>query len=94
MTHRYCDLERRVLIWFHNNPEEETIVLESGFDIMVMNLVADGLLIDITDEEDERFSRKISGLLFIEGMPLHREYKLTDFGRNFSEKWMKAQLLE
>jgi len=93
MHHRYCDFERRLLIWFHNHPKEDIRVLESGFDILVLNLLTDGLIVDLTgDGENE--GKEHGGFIFINGTPLQRDYKITPEGRQFIEKWMNARSIE
>jgi hypothetical protein len=78
---RYGDLERRVLLYFAERPDRNSIYLAKGFDILLMYLFADGFLVE-TDELKYRFSKE--GTL----------YYLTEQGREFVDKWRRAEKLE
>lgn len=78
---RYGDLERRVLLYFAESSDRDSIYLAKGFDILLMYLIADGFLVE-TDELKYRFSKE--GTL----------YYITDQGREFVDKWLRAEKLE
>jgi hypothetical protein len=78
---RYGDLERRVLLYFAESPDRDSIYLAKGFDILLMYLIADGFLVE-TDELKYRFSK--DGML----------YNITREGREFVDKWLRAETLE
>jgi len=95
LNHRYCDFERRLLIWFHKHPEEDTVTVGSGFDILVLNVLADGLIIDITDKCDRGGKGGLPHInIVLNGSPVQMQYKITEKGRHFTEKWMNAQSIE
>lgn len=92
MNHRYCDFERRILIWFHMHPEEDTVILGPGFEILVLNVLADGLIADITDKWDGRGKGGMPHInIILNDSPVQTMYKITESGRQFTEKWMNAQ---
>ena len=74
---RYGDLERRILIYFSENPNSNEIrlPLSGDMEIVIMNLVKDGYLV---------FDRKmVSG--FSVGVEGDKIYKLTEEGRVHTE---------
>ncbi len=78
---RYGDLERRVLRYFAACRDRESIYLPQGFDILLMYLFADGFLVE-TEQLKYQFSK--------EGTVYH----ITPQGREFVEKWVRAEKLE
>lgn len=100
LHHRYCDFERRLLLWFFENPGHNIRWFKSGFDILVMNLIKDGLLKDITGISDklEYFGSKDEiGLdcgWSSDSDPLPRCYAITRKGREFTERWVHAESIE
>jgi hypothetical protein len=80
LNSRYGDLERRVLKFFAEDPNLESIWINKGFGILLMYLVEDGLL---EKEEGVKY-------YYGEGNPYH----LTDKGREFIKRWLNAEELE
>ncbi|HKQ08162.1 MAG TPA: hypothetical protein VJ464_23755 [Blastocatellia bacterium] len=80
LNSRYGDLERRVLKFFAEDPNLESVWINKGFDILLMYLVEDGLLI-----KDEGLK-----YYYAEGNP----FQLTDKGREFVKRWLNAEVLE
>jgi hypothetical protein len=81
---RYGDLEQRVLRLFAENPDACQIWLPGGFDILLLNLLKDGFVIDTGQN---------SGVI-LAGVPSAKLYQLTDKGREFIRKWLAAEELE
>jgi len=81
---RYGDLEQRVLRIFAEQPNANQIWLPGGFDILLMNLLKDGFLID---------SGKNSGVI-LAGVPSAKLYQLTSKGREFINRWLSAEELK
>ena len=73
-------LERRVLHHFAANPENESIYLPKGWELLLMYLLDDGFLVE-TDDIRYQFSKE--GMLYL----------ITPKGREFVEKWLSAQAL-
>jgi HNH endonuclease len=90
ISNRYSEFERRVLFFFADNPEKDTIQLplSGNNDIAIMYLVRDGLIkwigpkILIKNSAPEET-----------GIPVQNDriYKLTRKGRAFIEKWLSAK---
>lgn len=78
---RYGDLERRVLRYFATHPDWDSIYLPKGLDILLMYLFDDGLLVEKND---------LKYLFSKEGTM----YQITSKGREFVERWLKAEKLE
>lgn len=81
---RYGDLEQRVLRLFSEQPSVIQIWLPGGFDILLMNLISDNLLI---------YTNQNSGVI-IAGVPSAKLYALTPKGRDFINKWLSAENLD
>jgi hypothetical protein len=81
---RYGDLEQRVLRIFVEQLNANQIWLPGGFDILLMNLLKDGLLID---------TGRNSGVI-LAGVPSAKLYQLTSNGREFIQKWLSAKELK
>jgi len=81
---RYGDLEQRVLRIFAEQPNANQIWLPGGFDILLMNLLKDGFLIDTGQN---------SGVI-LAGVPSSKLYQLTGSGREFIQKWLSAKELK
>lgn len=81
---RYGDLEQRVLRIFADQQTGIEIWLPGGFDILLMNLLKDGLLVD---------TGRHSGVV-LAGVPSAKLYRLTEEGREFIDKWLSAEVLE
>lgn len=88
---RYCDLERRVLHHFAENPSEQEIELPGGFSILLLYLIRDRLL-------EKRFDGAIRGgfrgSVKIMGMSQIVTYGITHKGREFIEKWISGGELD
>lgn len=61
-----------------------TIWLPGGFDILLMYLLQDGMLVDTGQN---------SGII-MSGMPSQKLYSITEKGRDFIQKWLSAEELE
>jgi hypothetical protein len=89
LNHRYSELERRVLTYFADEPDENTITLSAGLDLMVMHLVRDGYLdhgpVWYTDSARTFWSWVV---------PVSQEYWLTFEGREFVQRWANAEPLD
>lgn len=80
---RYGDLERRVLQFFAEQPDADTIVLPGGFDILVWYLLKDGYL----------EAGQASAQPGIHGFPSSKPYHVTQAGRAFIQRWLAAKEL-
>ena len=81
---RYGDLEQRILTIFAEQPDNNLIKLPGGFDILVLYLLRDGLLLD---------TGQTSGV-YICGKPTEKTYTLTPKGRTFINQWISASELK
>jgi hypothetical protein len=84
LSGRYGDLEQRVLRVFAENPQAGRIELPGGLDILLLNLVTDGLLVDTGQH---------SGVI-LSGVPSAKQWGLTPAGREFVQRWLAAAPLE
>jgi hypothetical protein len=82
---RYGDTERRVLEYFALNPEQSSITLPGGMDILVMYLLRDGYL--ESGEEMTIHAQAHSAVV-------SQLYRLTEAGREFVTNWAGAASLE
>jgi HNH endonuclease len=73
ISSRYSDLERRVIEHFVNNPQQDTILLPGGLQLLLGYLIKDGLL-----EMIFKLVPSIGGSIFT-----NDEYQLTGAGREF-----------
>ncbi len=73
VSSRYSDLERRVIEFFVDNPQYDTIFLPGGLQLLLGYLVKDGLL-----EIRAKLFPAIAGSIFT-----NDEYHLTDAGQEF-----------
>lgn len=73
ISSRYSDLERRVIEYFVNNPQQNTVLLPGGLQLLLGYLVKDGLL-----EIEAKLMPSIGGSIFT-----NDEYNLTDAGQEF-----------
>lgn len=81
LNNRYGDLEKRVLLIFAQRPQQEEIWLDKWSDLHLMYLLEDGLL-----EKDQSFKAITSrGVI---------PYRITPKGREFIQKWLKAEELD
>jgi len=78
---RYGDLERRVIRRFSESSDIGEIWLISDLDILLRNLLEDGLLQDTGDVRGYG-----SG-----GGPVQKRYCLTDAGRAYIEAWFPVR---
>ena len=81
LTSRYGDLERRVLEALAAAPVGESIQLPGGLDILLMYLLNDGLLVEV---------QSAGGRAIIMGIPASKFYRLTEKGREFVDRWLRA----
>ena len=81
LTHRYGDLEQRILHVFADAPPGTfTIMLPGGLDILLMYLIQDGFL---------RPTGRNSGVI-MSGVPSGVEYMITPSGQEFIKHWLTA----
>lgn len=90
INQRYGDLEKRVLEYFAERPNENWIWLPSSFEILLMYLLKDGLLVDATAAQRGGFSNGFS----IRDISSGKRYDLTTKGKEFIEKWINAKEIE
>jgi len=74
VSSRYSDLERRVIEFFVDNPQRDTIFLPGGLQLLLGYLVKDGLL----EIKPKLFPVIGGGSIFT-----NDEYQLTDAGQEF-----------
>jgi hypothetical protein len=86
INNRYGDFEKRVLLYFADRPgvDEIRLTLSGNNDILIMNLMKDGLL--------EFIRELVSG--FSVGIDPDKIYRLTPKGRDFIQSWVSAHKLE
>src|SRR5713101_3732999 len=87
INQRYGDLEKRVLEYFVEHPNEDHIWLPSSFEILLLYLLKDGLLVDAIGRG---FSINIS----ISDTFSRKRYNLTSKGKEFIQKWIHAKAIE
>lgn len=78
ITRRYGELEQRVLRMFAREPERTEAGMFGGVELLLANLVEDGLLED---------TGRSSGFV-IDGIPFTRFWRITSKGRDFIARWM------
>jgi hypothetical protein len=85
---RYSDLERRVLqaMADQNARPGEGLVLPGGMDILMMNLLADGIVVH---GPPSRVQFVMAGV----NTPSQVVYVLTSQGRQFIDRWLGADPL-
>jgi hypothetical protein len=79
---RYGDVERRVLEVFAKNPAALQIQMPGGWDIALMYLIEDGLLVKLPPQ---------GAFIVVDGIRAREEYMITPAGRDFVTKWAEAQ---
>jgi hypothetical protein len=86
LNSRYGDLEKRILTYFADNPNEEEIrlSLSGNMDIQIMYLIRDEYL---------EFVRTVPGG-FAVGVEDDKIFRLTDKGKEFIQKWLSHSELE
>jgi hypothetical protein len=87
LNSRYGDLERRVLQFFADHPDKNTITLFGGLDILLSYLIRDNLISDT----GERNGVGLGGAPADEEIWSHVTFRLTDAGRAFVDKWLGAR---
>lgn len=85
---RYGDLEKRVLQYFADKPNENEIVLFGGLEVLLSYLMKDGLIKDTGKTGGVGFGGDY-GTIWTE-----KPYELTDNGRAFIKKWVAAEELK
>lgn len=88
LTHRYGDVERRVLTYFAERPNESEAKLPAGSELLMLYLVKDGLVSD---------GRRTGGVVV--GDPSYAQvttpasdvYTITDKGRDFVARWKSGK---
>jgi hypothetical protein len=78
---RYGDFEQRILMMFAEQPGTDAVKLPGGFDILILYLLRDGLLID---------TGKTSGV-YIRDLPTEKVFSITEKGRIFISQWLSAR---
>jgi hypothetical protein len=81
ITGRYGEMERRILDDLARNPNIATFRLPGGWDIQLMYLIRDGLIVKTAPH---------SGVL-INGLSATDDYAVTPTGRAFIKNWVTAQ---
>jgi HNH endonuclease len=84
LSGRYSDLERRLIEYFVDRPEYDTIFLPGGLQLLLAYLIKDGLL-----EIRPKLVPAIGGSLFTSD-----EYHLTEAGQEFVERVRANRPLE
>ena len=84
---RYGDLEQRILRHFADKPGDYKIWLLGGLDILLMNLLKDGLLIDTGQTNGVSFGNEDFEI------DAGKLYQLTAKGREFVQLWLAAKEL-
>jgi len=84
LTHRYGDMEQRLLRMFAQEPDASEVWLPGGLDILLLYLLQDGLLVNTGQD----------GGVVVAGVPSRVLYRLTPHGRAFIERWLSAQALD
>lgn len=82
---RYGELEQRVLRWAAVNPGRD-LPLPHGHELLLWHLVTDGLLKDVTPEYRRVFATP--------GQVSYVEWRVTEKGREFIDKWFSAEELD
>jgi HNH endonuclease. len=83
LTSRYGELEQRLLKWFADHPDKESILLSPWIEILVSYLLQDGYL-EATEPESVRLKTNVHLV----------EYRLTPAGRDFVTRWVEARALD
>lgn len=84
LNDRYSDLEKRVLTIFAEQPEASVIDLPGGFDIFLWYLLHDGIIV----------AGAVTPGLTENDFPSKKQYVLTAMGREFVDRWLKAEKLD
>jgi hypothetical protein len=79
---RYGEIERRLLDALALEPTVTHLRLPGGLDFQVMYLLKDGLIAK---------APRRGANMFIDGWPVTEEYIVTAAGRQFIERWVKAE---
>ncbi len=87
INQRYGDLEKRVLEYFAEHPNEDYIWLPSSLEILLWYLLKDGLLVDA-------IGRGFSIHISIRDTYSQKRYNLTTKGREVIQKWINAKEIE
>lgn len=85
LNSRYGEFERRVLTLFAQDPTATTIQLSGGFDIFLMYLINDGLLVKLPPPMPN---------VQINGVYQSEQYGLTNAGRALVARWAGARLID
>lgn len=84
LNSRYGDLEKRLLHFFVQNPNQESISILKGLEIFLMYLLEDNLITtDFRSNDDIK-----------DYMGGNDVYYITEKGRSFIQQWLKGYLLE
>lgn len=69
---------------FAEQPGTDAVKLPGGFDILILYLLRDGLLVD---------TGKTSGV-YIRDLPTEKVFAITAKGREFIDQWISAKEIE
>jgi hypothetical protein len=89
LNHRYGDLERRVLQGFADDDNRTTIRLPGGLKIMLQFLLQDGYIVETGPPP-----APVQTYASFSGMPVIEYFAITDEGRRFIDRWLRAEDLE
>lgn len=90
---RYGDLERRVLQYFVDHPEKNTVTLFGGHEFFLSYLIQDGIIID-TGAHGGIGMDPGGDMADEPTLWSHLRYALTDKGRTFLQQWVGGGDLE
>src|SRR5436190_1509240 len=87
LTGRYCDFELRILTYFAENGNIPCIDLPVGLDILVLNLLKDGLL----SRGGAKYIQSSPRPNVVSYTPTAAQYVLTPKGREYVQRWVSAK---
>jgi HNH endonuclease len=88
LNNRYGDLERRLLLAYAREPGTGVVQLPGGLGLLLTYLIEDELIRDVSPETLG------IGQVEVMGMPSHEYFMITDKGREFIARWLRAEDLE
>jgi hypothetical protein len=89
---RYTELERRILVYFAENPESDFIAIEWTLELLYSGLVRDGFLLpsQVTPTMTMDFTDDVTGELKARVPMGPQPLILTPKGREFVRHWVQA----
>jgi hypothetical protein len=88
LNSRYGDLERRVILYFADNPDKDELTLSGGMGLLLTYLIRDGYL------EQLKPSFPIHTDDMTDVFQMLENYHLTRAGRELISHWVAAQPLD